>query len=63
MDILENEIDFIGIVEKFDISLLLMKQLMSLDKFDIRYSRKNTATTIDLKKEDISESIIDKDQK
>tara|TARA_B100000579_G_scaffold25171_1_gene17739 strand:+ start:33466 stop:34347 length:882 start_codon:yes stop_codon:yes gene_type:complete len=37
--VIDQNLDFIGFAEKFDISLLLMKQYLNLDdKFDLRYA-------------------------
>ena len=42
--IVKNDLDFVGIVEEFDKSLIMMKQYLSLGKaFDIRYELKNMA--------------------
>ena len=43
-NILKKDYDFIGIVEYFDESLVMMKKLLSLQGFDLRYSRKNVSS-------------------
>lgn len=40
-DVLKNKYSFIGLVEEFDTSLLLMKKLLNLNNLDIRYKKKN----------------------
>ena len=41
IDIIESKVDFVGFMDKFDESLLLLKNQMGLEKFDINYEKSN----------------------
>ena len=41
IDIIESKVDFVGFMDKFDESLLLLKSMMGLNKFDINYEKSN----------------------
>lgn len=43
--ILENKYDFVGLVENFDESLIMMNNLLNLPGFDLRYRRRNVNTS------------------
>ena len=45
IEILKERIGFVGIMEKFDKSLILLKEWINDDRFDPRYEIKNTAKT------------------
>jgi hypothetical protein len=40
-DIIRHDYSFIGLVEKFDESLVLLQKLLNIEKLDIRYQKKN----------------------
>lgn len=55
--VVENFFDFVGIVEKFDISLLLLKRRLDF-RFDIRYRSVNVSPQKLIKKEDLDSNTI-----
>lgn len=61
--IIKNDYTFVGLVEKFDDSLVLMKKILNIEDLNIRYEKKNVSqknenTNIDLK-EHIKKEIIE----
>ena len=49
IEMLHNEIGFVGILERFDESLVMLKQWVNLPEFDIRYRAKNVAARSSIK--------------
>lgn len=47
----EEKIAFVGLTERFDESLLLMKDVLGMPEFDIRYQRKNATPQKKVKRE------------
>lgn len=54
---LNNDYSFVGLVEKFDESLVLMKRLINCEHLDIRYKKKNVNKSKAIEAININESI------
>jgi len=63
-NILEYTYNFVGFVEEFDTSLLLMKNLLDLPSLDIRYKRRNIGSynKKDFFQDDLEEKIVDENR-
>jgi len=59
-EILSKDYAFVGIVEQFDESLILMKKQLSLNSLNIRYEKKNVLSYKGVKKDDLSYFLINK---
>ncbi len=58
--ILDKEYDFVGLVEQFDESLVLMKNQLKIDHLDIRYSREMVTKNKIVTRRDLSKSMLNK---
>jgi Galactose-3-O-sulfotransferase len=58
MKILSEQFAFVGLVEEFDESLLLLKRSMELQDFDIRYKKENVAKTTYITRDMISPTTL-----
>jgi len=56
--IIMNDFAFVGLVEKFDESLILMKKILNLRNFDLRYQRMNVTTKKIITKDDIPNHLM-----
>ncbi len=57
--ILANDFAFVGLVEQFDESLILMKKMLNLQDFDLRYQKKNVAPKKIIIKDKLPHNVID----
>jgi len=56
--ILLNDFSFVGLVERFDESLILMKKILNLRNFDLRYQRMNITPKKIITKDNISNHLM-----
>ena len=59
-EILTKEYSFVGLVEQFDESLILMKKQLGVNHFDLRYTRENVTKKKFIQKKDLSKPMLDK---